>query len=73
MSTQPYIPRSMPIVGKDGTVNPDWDRSFLQPLAQAVSNGTSHGTYANNAAALAGGLVVGQVYQTAAGELRIVV
>jgi hypothetical protein len=30
-------------------------------------------TYANNAAALAGGLVVGQIYKTATGELRIVV
>lgn len=30
-------------------------------------------TYANNAAALAGGLVAGDVYKTAAGELRIVV
>jgi hypothetical protein len=30
-------------------------------------------TYANNAAALAGGLVVGQIYKTVTGELRIVV
>jgi hypothetical protein len=30
-------------------------------------------TYDNNAAALAGGLVVGQIYKTATGELRIVV
>lgn len=30
-------------------------------------------TYANNAAALAGGLVAGQIYKTATGELRIVV
>lgn len=30
-------------------------------------------TYANNAAALAGGMIVGQIYKTATGELRIVV
>lgn len=30
-------------------------------------------TYANNAAALGGGLVIGQIYKTATGELRIVV
>ena len=30
-------------------------------------------TYANNAAALAGGLVSGQIYKTVTGELRIVV
>lgn len=29
--------------------------------------------YANNAAAIAGGLVVGDIYKTATGELRIVV
>jgi hypothetical protein len=29
--------------------------------------------YANNAAAIAGGLIAGDVYKTAAGELRIVV
>lgn len=30
-------------------------------------------TYADNAAALAGGLIAGDVYKTATGELRIVV
>jgi len=30
-------------------------------------------TYANNAAAVAGGLAVGDVYKTSTGELRIVV
>ena len=30
-------------------------------------------SYANNAAALAGGLIAGDVYKTATGELRIVV
>lgn len=30
-------------------------------------------TYADNAAAVAGGLSVGDIYKTAAGELRIVV
>jgi hypothetical protein len=33
----------------------------------------SRGVYANNAAAIAGGLRVGDVYNTATGELRVVV
>ena len=50
----------------------DWD-NFLVDVLQRLSVLTPAGTYANNAAALAGGLLVGQVYQTAAGEVRIVV
>lgn len=73
MSNQPYIPRQSRVITGNGLVTPEWDRSFLQPLMQAVNTLTPAGTYANNAAALVAGLLVGQVYQTAAGELRIVV
>jgi hypothetical protein len=40
---------------------------------QAVSGQQIQGTYANNAAAVAGGLSVGAFYKTATGEVRIVV
>lgn len=49
----------------------------LSPAAKLHVNGTVRlqglPTYANNAAALGGGLVVNDVYKTATGELRIVV
>jgi hypothetical protein len=35
--------------------------------------GSSLSTYANNSAALSGGLTVGSLYKTAAGEVRVVV
>ena len=40
---------------------------------QAVSGQQIQGTYADNTAALAGGLSVGAFYKTAPGEVRIVV
>lgn len=69
---QPPVPRKSTVLRAGGLLDLDYDR-FLQGLANAVSLGTSAGTYANNAAALAAGLLIGQVYQTATGELRIVV
>ena len=42
----------------------------IAALAPSIGNAA---TYADNAAALAGGLVAGDVYKTATGELRIVV
>lgn len=68
---QPPVPRQSPVIA-GGKLSIDYDR-WLQGLATALANGTTNGTYANNAAALAGGLVIGQVYQTATGEVRIVV
>ena len=53
--------------------------SVLNGFKQADENKNNQpfmlgiGTYADNATALAAGLVAGDVYKTAAGELRIVV
>jgi hypothetical protein len=57
-------------------------RSFAVFVQQANNPGdaisttlrlTALPTYANNAAAVAGGLIAGDVYKTSTGELRIVV
>jgi len=45
----------------------------LQPAPSKAVSISNIGTYANNAAAIAGGLAVNDVYKTATGELRIVV
>jgi hypothetical protein len=50
----------------------DW-AVWLNDLARALNLATPAGTFANNAAAIAGGLPLGQTYQTATGELRVVV
>ena len=73
MAKLPFIPRESPVLSNGGKISQPWDQSFFQPLVQAVNLLTPAGTFANNAAALAGGLLVGQVYQTAAGEVRVVV
>lgn len=44
-----------------------------QTTVQAVSGQQIQGTYADNAAAILGGLSVGAFYKTATGEVRIVV
>lgn len=50
---------------------------FFQQIAQKLNyllvQTSNLPTYANNGAAVAGGLAVGYFYKTAAGELRIVV
>ncbi len=43
------------------------------PVQASTLTLTNLSTYANNAAAVAGGLPVGAVYKTSTGELRIVV
>ncbi len=73
MAKLPFIPRESLVLGPKGKISTSWDQSFFQPLTQAVDLLTPAGTFANNAAAIAGGLLVGQVYQTATGEVRIVV
>jgi len=51
----------------------DW-AVFLNDLARQINLNTPPVTpFANNAAAIAGGLPLGQTYQTATGELRVVV
>lgn len=66
------VPRRTRVWDQDRLINPDWDR-WLQTIQVALNAAQSNGVFANNAAALAGGLVIGQVYQTVTGELRIVV
>ena len=44
-----------------------------QATVSQVAGFSLAGTYADNAAALTGGLVAGQFYKTAGGEVRIVV
>lgn len=73
MAKLPYVPRKSRVQGGDGLVSRDWDASFFQPLADAIGRLTPAGTFANNAAAVTGGLLVGQFYQTATGEVRVVV
>jgi len=53
---------------------------FLQQVAEKINNATARivtietpPTYADNAAAVTGGLAVGSFYKTATGEVRIVV
>lgn len=52
-----------------------WNNAFLTALNVAGNNITLSGlsVYADNAAAIAGGLGVGRVYRTAAGDLKVVV
>ena len=71
MAQIPPVPRRTTVTEK-GLINTDWDR-WLQTIQVALNAAQSNGVFANNAAALAGGLVIGQVYQTVTGELRIVV
>jgi len=66
------VPRRTVVIEKERLINPDWDRWF-QTIQEALNAVQSHGVFATNAAALAGGLVIGQVYQTVTGELRVVV
>lgn len=58
-----------PPVGPDLNV---WARQVSAYLAR-IAGTVNAPTYADNAAAVAGGLSVGQMYKTAAGELRVVV
>ena len=66
------VPRRTVVTEKERLINPDWDR-WLQTIQVALTAAQSAGVFPNNAAALAGGLAIGQVYQTVTGELRIVV
>jgi hypothetical protein len=45
----------------------------VQTTVAAIAGFSLAGTYADNAAALAGGLVAGQFYSTVTGEVRVVV
>ena len=66
------VPRRTVVIEKERLINTDWDR-WLQSIQAALNAAQSAGVFANNAAAVAGGLAIGQVYQTVTGELRMVV
>jgi hypothetical protein len=73
MAIVPPVPYRSVIVTQGGLVEQlVWVR-WLTALLNAVNQAQIAGTFANNVDALAGGLVVGQVYQTATGEMRVVV
>ena len=65
------VPRRVVFI-EQGTLSHD-AQVWLDSVRRAVNAATLMGTYANNAAAITGGLVAGQQYQTAAGEVRVVV
>ena len=70
-------PRQVPrgtAVGAPKTliVTQAWDNFHVQ-VTRDISQLQPAGVFANNAAAVAGGLNVGQFYNTATGEVRVVV
>ncbi len=71
MAQLPPVPLRVPVI-EGGYISRDM-AVYLRTVAQQVNTLTPAGTYANNVDALAAGLLVGQVYQTATGELRVVV
>jgi hypothetical protein len=72
MANLPPVPFQSKVLGKDGLVTRDWARYFIA-LTDAITALQVAGTFVDNVAALAGGLTVGQTYQTATGEVRVVV
>lgn len=67
----PPVPLRVPVL-EHGLISRDW-AVWLNALARQINLSAPAGTFANNAAAVAAGLAVGQAYQTATGELRVVV
>lgn len=66
------VPRRIVFIEKGGKLSHDAD-VWLDTVRRTANAAEIMGTFANNVAALAGGLVAGQVYQTAAGDVRVVV
>jgi hypothetical protein len=62
------------LIGTD-SVNDNATKNFsIQEIFQFIfENGSSLDSYVDNAAALAGGLIFGEIYRTPTGEIRIVV
>ena len=58
------------LIGTDVTTNNETKNFTIDSLFTVV---VTLPVFANNVTALAGGLVIGQLYQTATGEVRIVV
>jgi hypothetical protein len=62
------------LIGTD-SVNDNATKNFsIQEILQFIfENGSSLDSYVDNAAALSGGLVAGEIYRTPTGEIRIVI
>ena len=58
------------LIGTDVTTNNETKNFTIDSLFTVI---VTLPVFANNVAALAGGLVIGRLYQTATGEVRIVV
>jgi hypothetical protein len=67
----PPVPLRVPVLERR-LISRDW-AVWLNALAKQIDLLTPAGTFANNAAAVAAGIAVGQTYQTATGEVRVVV
>lgn len=67
----PPVPLRVPVL-TGPLISREWARYFVA-LTDAITALTVAGTFADNAAALAGGLTTGQIYRTATGEVRVVV
>lgn len=73
MPSARQVPRGTPVAsGKPPIVTKGWD-DFHVAVTRDIATLQPIGTYANNAAAVAAGVNVGQFYQTATGEVRVVV
>lgn len=70
MALPPVPLRAVVLEGR--LISRDW-AVWLNALARQINLSAPAGTFANNAAALSAGLAVGQTYQTATGEVRVVV
>lgn len=75
-----YILAPSPVSGSDkligtDTTNNNATKNFtVQELFSFIfQNGNLLESYTNNAAAISGGLVVGEIYRTPTGEIRIVI
>jgi len=62
------------LIGTDSANNNETKNFSVQEIFDFIfENGNLLDSYTNNSAAIAGGLVVGNIYQTPTGEIRIVV
>ena len=62
------------LIGTDSANNNETKNFSIQEVFNFIfENGNLLSSYVDNAAALSGGLIVGEIYRTPTGEIRIVV
>jgi hypothetical protein len=62
------------LIGTDSANNNETKNFSIQEVFDFIfENGNLLGSYVDNAAALSGGLVAGEIYRTPTGEIRIVI